>query len=165
MRAGGGDVEATARVDVAVDKGEARLVELVVDRREGREQALVVGRIGRVADADQRAVDREQATAGAALHGLACHLEIRWAEVLVDCGDPAVVDRRILAAVAADGDDGRADGCGTVGAPDADGIDRRLGENAHQREVALQVPGDHLSGNAPRALRTEEIDFDAALAL
>ena len=55
------DVETVAGIDVAEDEGEARLVELVVDRRQRSEQALVVGGIGCVADTNQRAVDGEQA--------------------------------------------------------------------------------------------------------
>jgi hypothetical protein len=50
------------------------------------------------------------------------------------------VERRILAAVAADGHHRGADGRLAIGAADADRLDRRVGEDAHEGEVALQIP-------------------------
>ncbi len=97
--------KATAGVDVSIDEGQPRLLELFVDRRQGREEPLVVGRVGGVADADQRAVGSEQPAAAAALDRLAGHLQVCRSEILVDGGDPALERRGVGPAVAADGDD------------------------------------------------------------
>ena len=96
-------LEAAARIDIAIDKGELCLFKLLMDGREGGEQPLVVCGVGGVTDADQRAVDRKQAAAATTLHRLAGHLHIGGSEVFVDRGDPAVVKRRVGTAVAAHG--------------------------------------------------------------
>ena len=136
-----------------------------MDRRQRGKEALVVGRIGGVADAEQRAIDAEEATAAAALHGLAGNLHVRGAQILVDRRHAAVVNRRILTAVAADRQHGLARRGRPLLAPHARRLDLLFGENAHQRQVTLQIPRDQLAGEATGPVCTEEIDLDQTLAV
>ena len=163
---GGGRIgHGAARVDAAVDEGEPRLVKLLVNRRQRGEEALVVGRIGSIADAQERAIDAEEAATAAALHGLAGHLHIRGAEIFVDGGDAAVVDRRILAAVAAHRHDGLARGGRALRAAHTGRLDRHVGKDAHERKIALEIPRDELAGEPAWRARAEEIDLDHPLAV
>ena len=59
-----------------------------------------------------------------------------------------MVDRRILAAVAADRDDGFTRGGGPLLATHAGWLDLHVGEDAHERQVTLQIPRDQLAGEA-----------------
>ena len=117
-----------------------------MDRRERCEQPFVVGRISRIADADERSVGAEQSAAAAPLHRLASDLDVGGAEILVDRGHAAVVDRRILSAVAADRDNRLPSRCRAINPANAHRLDRGIGEDADQRQIPLQIPGDHLPG-------------------
>jgi hypothetical protein len=138
---GGGRIgHGAARVDAAVDEGEPSLVELFVNRRQRGEEALVVGRIRGIADAQERAIDAEEAATAAALHGLAGHLHVGGSEILVHGSDAAVVDRRILAAVTAHRHDGLPGGGRALRAAHPGRLDGHVGEDAHEREIALEIP-------------------------
>jgi len=161
--AGTGEIrQAATGIDIAIDEGEPSLFQLFVDRRQRCKQPLVLGRVGGVADADQCAVDREQAAAAATLHRLTGHLDVGRTEILVDGRDPAVVERGIGAAVAADGHH-RLAGLGRAfHRADPDRVDLHVGEDAHERQVALQIPGDHLTGDAPGPAWGKQIDLNPA---
>jgi hypothetical protein len=74
------------------------------------------------------------------------------------------MDRRILASVAADGDHGLARLGGPLLSSHPDRLDTGVGEDTHECEISLQVPGDQLSGDTTRTVRPEHVDLDHALA-
>ena len=136
-----------------------------MDRRQCGKQPLVVGRVGSVADADERAVEREESAATASLHRLAGDLHVRRSQILVNGSDAAVMDRRIVATVAAN----RHHGCprlrAVISTADTDRFDLPIGEDAHQREVAFEIPRDDLTCDTPRAVWAEQVDLHSALPL
>ena len=136
-----------------------------MDRGKGGEQPLIIGGVGRVADADERAVNREESAAAASLDGLTGDLHVRRPQIFVDGCDAAVMDRRIVASVAADCHDGCTWLRAVVDTADTDRFDLPIGEDAHQREIAFEIPGDDLARHAPRTVRAEQVDLHPALPL
>src|SRR5439155_8261991 len=62
-------------------------VELPMNRRQAGIDSLVVGRISRVANANQKSLGRKQPAAAAAIDRLAGSGVVRFALVLVDCSN------------------------------------------------------------------------------
>ena len=157
--------DTSAGVGAAIDEGKACLIELFVDCWQGSKEPFVVGWIGGVAHADERAVDRKKSSTAASLHRLASHLHVGWAEIFIDGRHLAVVNRRLFAAVASDCGN-RLTGCRCpVLSTHASRFQLFIGKDTDQGQISLEIPRHHLSGQALGCVGTKEIHFDASLSI
>src|SRR5439155_27222191 len=124
--------------------GLANFVKLPVNGRQAGIEALVVGRIGGVADANQVAFCRKEAAAAAAINGLSRGSIVGLTFVLIDGGDLRRTDAGIGAFIAANGEDAVAGAYGVAGRRDVDCSDAGSAD-ADERHVAIEVVADKLA--------------------
>jgi hypothetical protein len=138
--------------------------QMVVDQRQRGVDPFVVLRIGQIADADQLSVGGKQASAAAADHRLARHLDVGRSQVLVQRRHAALANRGVRAAVTADAEHLVSWPDLIVSRGDGHGGDRDSRPDDHQRDVVFQVVRQQLAGHRTARAGSEQIHLDPALA-